>query len=97
MANRGDELLQEAAKAFEDGRDPFSTSWLSEHEVTGQECFEMGQSIAAIIKGYLASPPGSQVAFIARGIFKEAGFDEAANNAMLYHHALDALRRASQE
>lgn len=53
---RSQDLLQKAAQAFEEGMDPFSHSWLSENEVTAQECWELGQSIAGILKGYLASP-----------------------------------------
>ncbi len=52
---RAEELLQKIAQAFEDGIDPFSTHWLSENEVTGQECWDLTQSIAGILKGYLAS------------------------------------------
>ena len=52
---RGEFLLKAAAAAFEQGIDPFSTAWLSEHEVTAQECFDLGQSLSTVIKAYLAS------------------------------------------
>lgn len=94
--SRNTDLLRAMAHAFEEGIDPFSTSWLSEHEVTGQECYEMGQSIASIVKGYLASPMDKQIALLAWGVLSEAGFSETAASAMHYHDVVKALRKASQ-
>ncbi len=54
--DRNMELLAKAADAFADGRDPFSTPWLSEHGVTLDECYALSQSIAELIRGYLAAP-----------------------------------------
>ena len=35
------ELLDSAAKALEDHRDPFESSWLIENDVTFDECMEL--------------------------------------------------------
>jgi len=52
--------MKEAADAFAKGSDPFSGDWLAEHEVTLDECFSLSEKIAAVLKGYLASPPEIQ-------------------------------------
>ena len=54
--NRKDELLRIAADAFEDGRSPFENDILSENKVTIDECYELSESIAIIIRGYLNAP-----------------------------------------
>jgi hypothetical protein len=41
------ELLQAAAAALDDNRDPLSHSFLAEHEVTADECFTLGDLLAA--------------------------------------------------
>lgn len=50
MSARSNELLRAAADAMEDGRDPFDTAFLSEHNVTLDECYGMGDGIAACIR-----------------------------------------------
>ena len=39
-------LLREAAKALDQGDNPFSTSWLSEHDVTFDQCISLAQQLA---------------------------------------------------
>lgn len=46
MADRKVELLLAAADALDEGIDPFSTSWLSEHEVTLNECYTLSDNLA---------------------------------------------------
>jgi hypothetical protein len=43
---RHSELLKAAADALEDDRDPFSGSFLTEHEVTSGECMDLADSLA---------------------------------------------------
>lgn len=61
--SRMDDLLGEAAEAFADGRDPFSTEWLSDHEVTLDECMALSDRIASVLRGYLAAPRVVREAF----------------------------------
>jgi hypothetical protein len=49
MQSRIFKLLGEASKAFADGRDPFSTEWLSEHDVTLDECQDLSVAISSAI------------------------------------------------
>jgi hypothetical protein len=39
-------LLREAAVALDEGTDPFSTNWLSEHDVTFDQCMSLAQQLA---------------------------------------------------
>ena len=54
--SRKGELLEKAAGAFNDQRDPFSTDWLADNHVTADECFDLSQNIATLLYGYLGSP-----------------------------------------
>lgn len=56
MAKRMQTLVLEASNAFADGRDPFDSTWLAEHEVTGTECITLGRVISHVIKGFLLAP-----------------------------------------
>jgi hypothetical protein len=40
------ELLRAAAEALDDGRDPLANPFLSEHEVTLDQCFSLAQQLA---------------------------------------------------
>jgi hypothetical protein len=43
---RHSELLTAAADALEDGDNPFSGSFLAEHDVTSDECMDLADSLA---------------------------------------------------
>lgn len=55
-------LLREAANALGDLRDPFSTDWLSKHQVTADECYDLSIALAMLIRGYVSAPPETQKA-----------------------------------
>ena len=40
------ELLREAADALEEGRDPFGASFLSENDVTSDQCMALARQLA---------------------------------------------------
>lgn len=61
MNERTKELLSLAAETFADGADPFSDAFLREHKVTLDECVGLSELIAVLIKGYLISPPETQM------------------------------------
>lgn len=57
------ELLREAAEALDRGDNPFSTSWLSEHEVTFDQCMSLAQQLAIgarIVAAGLEKPRSAQ-------------------------------------
>jgi hypothetical protein len=45
-ADRRTELLMTAARALEDGRDPLAEPFLSDHEVTLDECYSLAEQLA---------------------------------------------------
>lgn len=47
------ELLEKAAKALEDGSDPFHTSFLTENSVTLDECYDLSMAMSAAIDLFL--------------------------------------------
>lgn len=49
LTDRQRHLLREAAKAYENMTDPFSTVWLAEHEVTFDECQWLSTMISMMI------------------------------------------------
>ncbi len=71
--NRQEELLEAAAAAFGDSRDPFSHDWLAEHSVTLDECGDLSGVISTIIYGYLETPPDERGALHLRGACRGAG------------------------
>jgi len=67
MKTRIDVLMAKAAKALEEGIDPFSTEWLSENDVKLEEAMGLSEKIAAVLRGYLASGRDDQVRTLALG------------------------------
>jgi hypothetical protein len=67
MSNRIEELLSSAATEFENGRNPFETSWLSDHNVTIDECYDLSDRIAIIIRGFLKAPESVRLAILFLG------------------------------
>lgn len=74
--SRSNKLLLGAAKALAEGENPFCTEWLTENEVTLDECFALSERIAIIIKGHLASRREEQMRQIALGtVYGTPGID----------------------
>jgi hypothetical protein len=46
MTLKSSDLLREAAKALDDQRDPLLASFLSEHDVTLDECMNLAENLA---------------------------------------------------
>lgn len=53
MKPRTKELLLEASKCFIYGYSPFCGSWLSEHEVTLDECIDLSEMIGTVLLGFV--------------------------------------------
>jgi hypothetical protein len=53
MSPRMRELLGLAAKAFDEGTNPFTHKFLEENHVNVSECLDLGSLIAAILNWYL--------------------------------------------
>lgn len=47
--DRLDFLLEKASEAFADARNPFETSFLTEHNVTLDECMDLSLAVSAAI------------------------------------------------
>lgn len=73
---RSRDLLLKAANALGEGIDPFSHGWLSENEVTLDECYGLSETIAVIIKGSLALKREDRIKLLALGaVYGEPGVD----------------------
>ncbi len=66
--SRVDVLAIEAAKALEDGRDPFSTAFLVEHMVTADECFALSERIATAVRVFQAMTTTDQAIAAAKTV-----------------------------
>ena len=44
--SRATQILKDAADALEEGTDPFNPAWLAEHDVTFEECMNLGEELA---------------------------------------------------
>lgn len=77
---RETELLNAAADAMADGRDPFHESFLVEHDVSLNEVYDMSETIALAVRLFLAAQknPTLLVALIAQS----AGGADVAEAAM---------------
>lgn len=65
MSKRSDELLSMAADAFAEQRNPFDTDSLVKHKVTLDECGDLSDQIATVLRGYLAAPRHIQLRVLA--------------------------------
>lgn len=63
--SRMKELALLAAKALDDGCDPFSGEFLTEHNVKSGECIDLSQRMATAIRAFEALPPSEQAIAIA--------------------------------
>jgi hypothetical protein len=75
MSARSKALLSKAADALSELRDPFSTDWLVENEVTLDECGDLSEHIGTIIKGYLAAPSDVRERVALAGAFSGSSVD----------------------
>lgn len=58
--SRSSELLKAAAEALDDGEDPLHHAFLSEHEVTLDECYDLAEwmAIGAALMAWALENPG---------------------------------------
>lgn len=57
-------LMIEAAKCFSDGYSPFNTDWLSENEVTLDECMSLSEMIGTAVKSFALAGSKAQTALL---------------------------------
>ena len=88
-------LVKAASEAFADGRNPFEAHWLSEHNVTFEECGALSKSIATILAGYVKAGEETKSIIILMGIADEAGLPtdiiESAGMHMRARRRLDRI------
>lgn len=81
-SERMDELLREALKCFEECSSPFYTEWLSEHNVTLDECGDLSLMIANAITVYLALPNFERTAILMEQAIEELSLPPAVKESM---------------
>ena len=60
-------ILEAAAAALIDARDPFSTEFLLEHDVSADNCMALSNMLGMLIEGYIKSPKWAQLAMLTVG------------------------------
>ena len=53
LAPRMMELLEKAADAFIRNINPFDVEWMTQHDVTLQECVDLSELIGTVLDGYV--------------------------------------------
>ena len=71
MTARMNELLHAAAVEFEHMSSPFAGDWLSDHDVTLNECGDLSESIANAIRVYLETSTRERTRILAMSLFRE--------------------------
>lgn len=97
---RINELLLAAADALDDGRDPFSTEWLSTNNVTADECFALSESMAVAVRNYARLAPVGKLEAIIRSECKDDGEREAMlsglRTSVKHREVMDKLKALSK-
>ena len=79
---RREQLLAWAAECFDKLASPFDGSWLSEHQVTLNECADLSEDVARAIRLYLKVPKAERTARALQDAMEEVGFpSDIAKNA----------------
>lgn len=71
MGPRMTSLLKNAARTFADGSSPFLFEWLSENEVTLDECMNMSEIIGSVIEWFADQSMSAQVKILLYGFHPE--------------------------
>ena len=95
--NRQEQLIKAAAIAFDNGSDPFVHEWLSEHEVTADECMALSSVIGTILHGYLASPKEVKLSLGFRGAAVAAGMPSEVIETAVESLEMKALTKRLKE
>lgn len=61
------DLLEAAADALAECRDPFSLDFLGKHRVTATECIDLSNLMSIIVNGYLTTPEWIQQGMLLTG------------------------------
>ncbi len=76
------DLLEAAASAFEDGRDPFSTAFLREHNVSADDCMGLSTLLSVLLRAYLWAPKWIRNAMLVSGAMEQRYAEILWNQAM---------------
>ena len=77
LSERWVSLLGAMAEALDDGCEPFSQEFLTQHNVSLDECFGLSSLLATIIRGFVNSDSEAQTAFVVAGC-AETGIDTSS-------------------
>jgi len=94
---RQEELIKAAAKAFDNGCDPFVHEWLVKHKVTMDECIDLSSVIGTILHGYLASPKVVKESLALRGAATAAGMSQDVIETAVASHELRQVTKRLHE
>lgn len=67
LTKRFTDLLEAAAEALAEGRDPFSLDFLGKQRVTANECIDLSNLMSIIMNGYLTTPEWIQQGMLLTG------------------------------
>lgn len=91
---RAARILDAAADALLDGRDPFEHSFLLEHRVSLDECGNLSDQLGLLAKAWLRASPELRAMIAVLGATHNTGIDPGALEAMTRgRQAMEALRR----
>jgi len=96
-ATRREQLLAEAAKAFDSLSSPFDSQWLSEHEVTLDECGDLSEDVARAIRFYLRTPKDERLGAAVQDAAEEAGLPREIAAGMAASYRMSAATRRLKE
>lgn len=94
ISERMKELLILASKCFEEGFSPFQTDWLSENQVTFDECMTLSEMVGFIIRGVAMSDEITQTQVMMTGISDGKISTEVARESINHVKTLKALKAA---
>jgi hypothetical protein len=79
MTTRMEHLLTRLADDLEDGRTPLSHEFLVTNAVTADECNDLMNRVAAVLRGYVNAPRKAQLLILAGSVI-EAGMGVTAEH-----------------
>jgi len=92
--SRGAQILDAAADALLEGRDPFDRAFLVEHRVTLDECMNLSDQLGLLAKAWLRASPDLKAMIAVVGATHDTSIDPQALEAMTRgRQAMEAMRR----
>lgn len=71
MTERMDELMEKAAKVFQDCANPFDLPFLSDNDVLSHECIDLSHMVASACRLYVRTPKKARDLIVAANILQD--------------------------